>query len=153
MRTFSLTSFGVKLFSIVTSIMCVVLFIIILVWRNQIPWFAICIVSIITCVQIFCNVCLIKHKLIINSNKHKLIIGGGKKLIGNIPIDIEEIVTIEVIKDMIDSKRFATIMIYLKNGKRYNTLGFYSLLHRNDMQVTMNIVERIKQEIINTRSK
>lgn len=139
---FALTSKMYKFWGMVISIGLLSFFILLIANFQEIPLYAIIFVFLTFVFALFGTILCFTHRIIVNKNKKSLVVANLRKK----EFWLEDIIDIKVNDQFsIAPKKFCYIDILLKGGEIIKIPGYSSILKRNDVKKTNEIIEKVNK--------
>ena len=132
-KVISLTSLGLKLISLIFAGVVLTLFTVLIVFRDQVPWYIFLFMPIALAFAVLeCYACFF-HKIKIDYNKNELKIYSLKLVI----LKINNVQKISVnVKNSIDRRRYCTIVFELKNNEQIAIAGYNLIRMKRATEIT-----------------
>ena len=139
---FALTSKMYKFWGTVLSIGLLSFFILLIANFQEIPLYAIIFVFLTFVFALFGTILCFTHRISVNKNKKSLVVANLRKT----EVWLEDVVDIKVNDQFsIAPKKFCCIDVLLKGGEIIKTPGYSSILKRNDVKKTKEIIEKVNK--------
>ena len=146
--TYYLTSISVKILSVVMTIVISSLTIVFIIYRNQVPWYIVSFMVLLTCLLVFFSIIFFLNRITIDLCKQIIKIQSTQFYIFN----LQDVQRVEVDTNFsLNKNKYCFIIFKMKNSKIYKLSGYSSLSNKNSVQKSRNIISEI-QTILKSRS-
>lgn len=143
--TYYLTSISVKILSVVMTIVISSLTIVFIIYRNQVPWYIVSFMVLLTCLLVFFSIIFFLNRITIDLCKQIIKIQSTQFYIFN----LQDVQRVEVDTNFsLNKNKYCFIIFKMKNSKIYKLSGYSSLSNKNSVQKSRNIISEI-QTILN----
>lgn len=146
--TYYLTSISVKILSVVMTIVISSLTIVFIIYRNQVPWYIVSFMVLLTCLLVFFSIIFFLNRITIDLCKQIIKIQSTQFYSFN----LQDVQRVEVDTNFsLNKNKYCFIIFKMKNSKIYKLSGYSSLSNKNSVQKSRNIISEI-QTILKSRS-
>lgn len=143
--TYYLTSISVKILSVVMTIVISSLTIVFIIYRNQVPWYIVSFMVLLTCLLVFFSIIFFLNRITIDLCKQIIKIQSTQFYIFN----LQDVQRVEIDTNFsLNKNKYCFIIFKMKNSKIYKLSGYSSLSNKNSVQKSRNIISEI-QTILN----
>lgn len=144
-RTYYLTSISVKILSVIMTIFISSLTIVFIIYRNQVPWYIVSFMVLLTCLLAFFSIIFFLNRITIDLCKQIVKIQNTQFY----SFKLKEIQRVEVDTNFsLDKNKYCFIIFRMKNSRIYKLSGYSSLFNKNSVQKSRDIIGEI-QTILN----
>lgn len=146
---FSITSLSYKIIGLILSIFLTSTTIAFIMFPNEIPWYVIPVFSLVSLALLLGTILFFIHGITIYPERKQIKIQTVKKQI----LSYNEINSISIDTEYsLDPCRYCFIVFALKNGEKIKISGFSSIVKKNGVKKSYEIVTRLKDIISKTSS-
>lgn len=140
----SFSSLGSKLLCIILTVALFILNIVLLFYREQIPWYAICYAVFALLFCLFGSYLCFNHRLVFDKKRNILKICN----LTNKKLEVNQIVSIEIsTKNSIDTNKYCFVIFKLKNGTQIKYSEYFTLNKNKAVTITKKKIKLLSQYI------